>query len=106
MTAIPRQVVPSLPFPLTAIEEDGNQPKERSAEKVRQEISVLEDEIQQRRHTIAASSRTSQKGIPGIDLNKLVANGSGKAIEEAEKKLATLNAELEAINSNAEKVLG
>lgn len=104
MTMI-NQGMPALPLSLSPIEE-GDQTGLRAPEEVKEEIRSLESEIKDRQDLIAASSRTSRrKDTPGIDLNKLVANGSGKVIEEARKKIAVLNKELENIlAAKSEKV--
>lgn len=101
MTVISEQTVPSVPFSLQPIEGGDNHLKVRTAEDVEREISELEGEIKRRQQLIAASSKTSNRDIPGIDLNKLIANGSGKVIKDAKERLALLNTELEKMINSA-----
>ncbi|MEZ4103486.1 MAG: hypothetical protein R3B55_02975 [Candidatus Paceibacterota bacterium] len=99
MTVISEQTVPSVTFSLQPIEDGDNHLKVRTVEDVEREISELEGEIKRRQQLIAASSKTSNRDIPGIDLNKLIANGSGKVIKDAKERLALLKTELKNINS-------
>ncbi len=95
------QEIPAIPFSLNPIEDEAKHPKARSAKEVKQEILGLEEEIQNRKSLIAASSRTS-RDMAGIDINKLAANGSSEVIRKARERLVILNEELANINSAVE----
>ncbi len=85
--------------------EAGDRPPLRSVSEIRQQIQTVEAEIQGHMNLVAAASRSSRKGSPaGIDLNRLVANGRGPALEKAREKLGALQKELKVVE-DGEKLL-